>query len=43
MFWDYADELKRLRYWLEVDRFDRHGTNQKLRDHFHPSLEEHDP
>lgn len=33
--WDYADEFKRLRYWIDVDRFDRRLTNQKLQEHFH--------
>lgn len=32
--WDYADELRQLLYWLEVDRFDRRKVNRRLREIF---------
>lgn len=40
--WDYADEFKQLRYWIDVDRFDRRLTNQKLQEHFYAQMEEND-
>ena len=30
--WDYADELRQLLYWLNVDRFDRREANRRLQE-----------
>jgi len=32
--WDYADELRQLLHWLDVDRFDRRHANRRLRELF---------
>jgi hypothetical protein len=32
--WDYADEVRQLLYWLDVDRFDRRHANRRLRELF---------
>ena len=32
--WDYADEIKQLLYWLDIDHFDRREVNRRLREIF---------
>jgi hypothetical protein len=32
--WDYADDVRQLLYWLDVDRFDRRKANRRLREIF---------
>jgi hypothetical protein len=39
-WWDYREECKRLHYWLNIDRLDRHQLNQKLREQFTPQVKE---